>query len=324
MYKNKNIFITGGTGTFGNFFVDYLSHYHKSTKIFIYSRDEMKQYFMKEKYKDKENIRFLLGDIRDKERLRFALNNPIDLIVHAAAMKIVPTAEYMPAECIKTNTLGAINLSELAIEKQIPKVIALSTDKASNPINLYGASKLASDKIFLSSNLFSKFTRFSVVRYGNIINSRGSLFYNLKNLKDFYLTHPDMTRFFLYLDDAIDLINFSYRHMQGGELFVLKSYSFLISQIIQCFNNNLELKKGEIRPGEKLHEQMISLDDWPNVYQINNKIYAIIQKDLISKQTKKLKSLKEQFSYNSKENDLFISDNQKIQQFLKPLHDTLR
>ena len=133
-----------------------------------------------------------------------------------------------------------------------------------------------------------------------------------------------MTRFFLYLIDAIDLINFSYRHMQGGELFVLKSYSFLVSQIVQCFNKNLELKKGEIRPGEKLHEQMISHDDWPNVYQMNNKIYAIIQKDLISKQTKKLKSLKEQFSYNSKENDLFISDNLKIQQFLKPLHDTLR
>ena len=190
MYKNKNIFITGGTGTFGNFFVDYLSHYHKSTKIFIYSRDEMKQYFMKEKYKDKENIRFLLGDIRDRDRLRFALNNPIDLIVHAAAMKIVPTAEYMPAECIKTNTLGAINLSELAIEKQIPKVIALSTDKASNPINLYGASKLLSDKLFVSANVFrgSNKTIFSVVRYGNVFGSRGSVVLNfLENQKKKYV-----------------------------------------------------------------------------------------------------------------------------------------
>ncbi|MDB2709333.1 polysaccharide biosynthesis protein [Candidatus Pelagibacter bacterium] len=323
MYRNKRIFITGGTGTFGNFFVDYLIKHYKNSKIYIYSRDEMKQYYMKEKYKN-SNIRFLIGDIRDKDRLSFALNNSIDLIIHAAAMKIVPIAEYMPAECIKTNTIGAINLTELAIERKIPNVIALSTDKASNPINLYGASKLASDKIFLSSNLFSKFTKFSVVRYGNIINSRGSLFYNIKDLKKFNLTHPDMTRFFLYLDEAINLINFAYKYMQGGELFVLKSHSFLIGQIIKCFNKDLKILKGEIRPGEKLNEQMISHDDWPNVYELNKKIYAIISKDFISRQNKKLISIKEPFSYNSKENDLFISHLKKIQQFLKPLHDTLR
>ena len=156
MYNNKTIFITGGTGTFGQFFVEYLTKYFKKSRIIIFSRDEMKQYYMQVKYKNNKNIRFFLGDIRDRDRLSFALNNDVDLIIHAAAMKIVPLAEYMPAECVKTNILGALNISELAIQKKIPKIIALSTDKASNPINLYGASKLAADKIFLSSNLFSK------------------------------------------------------------------------------------------------------------------------------------------------------------------------
>ena len=271
MLNNKSILVTGGTGSFGNKFISMTLEKYNPTRIVVYSRDEMKQWDMAERYKNDSRIVFIIGDIRDKEQLIRSLNG-IDYVVHAAATKIVPTAEYNPFECIKTNINGAMNLIDACVEKNINKVVALSTDKASNPINLYGATKLASDKLFIASNPFAAThnTMFSIVRYGNVIGSRGSVvpfFVSLLDKKEFPITDPDMTRFMLTLEQAVELVWPAFNDMQGGEIYVKKSPSMNILDIAKSVSQNAGFNIIGIRPGEKIHEQMISVEDSPHTFE---------------------------------------------------------
>ena len=269
MFNNQTIFISGGTGSFGNHFIKKLIKNYKPKKIIIYSRDEYKQFLMQEQFPASKYpfFRFFLGDVRDLERLKMAMNG-VDYVVHAAALKQVPAAEYNPMEFVKTNINGAENIIHAAIHQKVKKIIALSTDKAANPINLYGATKLASDKIFIAANNItgSQKTIFSVVRYGNVAGSRGSVipyFQKLINDKKKYLpiTHEDMTRFWITLEQAIDFVFMSFRNMIGGEIFVPKIPSVKIVDLAKAMAPNLKTKIVGIRPGEKIHELMC-----PNEY----------------------------------------------------------
>ena len=266
MFNNKNILITGGTGSFGKKYTEILLKNYKPNKIIIYSRDELKQYEMAQKFNDK-CMRYFIGDVRDKDRLKKAMQN-VDIVIHAAALKHVPIAEYNPMECIKTNINGASNIIDASIENEVEKVIALSTDKASAPINLYGATKLASDKLFVAANnlVGTKKTRFSVVRYGNVIGSRGSVIpFFMKLLKQGQKTLPitdfRMTRFFITLEDGVKFVLKNFERMQGGEIFVPKIPSMKIVDLAKAICPKCKLKEIGIRPGEKLHEVMITSDD---------------------------------------------------------------
>ena len=233
--KNKSILITGGTGSFGHKFIELTLKKYNPTKIIVFSRDEMKQWNMQRNYENNKTINFCIGDVRDKERLSRALDG-IDYVVHAAATKIVPTAEYNPFECVKTNVNGAMNLIDASIDQKVKKVVALSTDKASSPINLYGATKLASDKLFIAGNSYSgeKSTRFSVVRYGNVMGSRGSVIPFFRDLPDdssIPITHPDMTRFMISLDSAVKLVWHTFSDMVGGEIYVKKIPSMKVTDL---------------------------------------------------------------------------------------------
>ena len=271
MLKNKTILVTGGTGSFGNMFVPMTLDKYNPKAIIIYSRDEMKQWDMAQKYQDDKRVKFVIGDVRDKEQLSRTLNG-VDYVVHAAATKIVPTAEYNPFECVKTNINGAMNLIDACIDKDIKKVVALSTDKASNPINLYGATKLASDKLFIAANPYASThdTRFSVVRYGNVMGSRGSVipFFILQKEQGFLtITDPKMTRFMISLEDAVKLVWHAFDDMEGGEIYVKKIPSMNILDIARAVSADAEHKIIGIRPGEKIHEQMIGLEDAPHTYE---------------------------------------------------------
>ena len=306
--KKKNILITGGTGSFGQHFTKFILRKNLFNKIIIFSRDEQKQEQMFNSIEKKfhKKVRFFMGDIRDKDRLLIALND-VDYLVHAAALKIVPSAEYNPTECVKTNVIGAQNVVECALSQKIKKVLALSTDKACNPINLYGASKLASDKIFIASNhLSKKYPIFSVVRYGNVLGSRGSVipfFLELdrKNSKFFPITHKDMTRFFITLDQSADFVYQSLENMNGGEIFVPKIPSIKIIDLAISINEKIPIKFIGLRPGEKLHEVMISKDDARltedkgNYYVIHPTINFWDRK----KGIRKLKSVDDDFEYSS-------------------------
>ena len=266
MFNNKNILITGGTGSFGKKYTEILLKKYKPNKIIIYSRDELKQYEMAQKFNDK-CMRYFIGDIRDKERLKKATED-VDFIIHAAALKQVPAAEYNPMEAIKTNIHGAQNVIECAIENEVEKVIALSTDKASAPINLYGATKLASDKLFIAANnmVGKRKTRFSVVRYGNVIGSRGSVvpfFVKLikEGKKTLPITHPEMTRFLITLEEGVNFVLKNFSRMQGGEIFVPKIPSMKMIELAKAICPDCKLEFIGIRPGEKLHEIMITRDD---------------------------------------------------------------
>jgi UDP-N-acetylglucosamine 4,6-dehydratase/5-epimerase len=266
MIDGKSILITGGSGSFGNAFVDHLLAHHKPRKVIIYSRDEFKQSQMAERVKD-PRTRFFIGDVRDEPRLKMAMRE-VDVVVHAAAMKQVPVAEYNPMECVKTNVIGAENIVTAAIANGVKRVIALSTDKACNPVNLYGATKLASDKIFIASNNLSGSvgTRFSVVRYGNVVGSRGSvipLFERLIKEKSDHLPITDerMTRFWITLDQGVAFVVSCLDTMQGGELFVPKIPSMKMVDLAKAMAPDLPIKVVGIRPGEKLHEVMITEDD---------------------------------------------------------------
>lgn len=266
MFNGKNILITGGTGSFGKKYTEILLQNYKPNKIIIYSRDELKQFEMAQKYNDK-CMRYFIGDVRDKERLKKAMED-VDIVIHAAALKHVPVAEYNPMECIKTNINGAQNVIDCAIEHEVEKVIALSTDKAAAPINLYGATKLASDKLFIAANnlVGKRKTRFSVVRYGNVIGSRGSVvpfFVNLikKGEKELPITHKDMTRFLITLEEGVKFVLKNFERMQGGEIFVPKIPSMKIVDLAKALCPDCKLKEIGIRPGEKLHEVMITKDD---------------------------------------------------------------
>jgi len=321
MFDNKTILITGGTGSFGKRFTEiFLRKYPKIKKLIILSRDELKQFVMAENL-DKKNLektRFLLGDVRDKNRLLMALKK-VDYVIHAAALKQVPTAEYNPFEFIKTNILGAQNLIEACIANNVKKVIALSTDKAAAPINLYGATKLASDKLFISANniIGKNKISFSVVRYGNVLMSRGSVIpkflENIKLNKTLNLTHPDMTRFNISLDKSVNFVIQTLINSIGGEIFVPKLPSFRIIDLIKCLSIKPKYKISGIRVGEKLHEEMITSSDSYNTIE-GKKFYIILSQgnNEIKKYLKKFKAKKilKPFSYNSNENSHFLKQNE--------------
>ncbi len=274
LFNNSVVLITGGTGSFGNAFVPMLLENYSPKKVIIYSRDEMKQWEMAQKYDGHENIRFFIGDVRDKQRLYRALDG-VDYVVHAAATKIVPTAEYNPFECVKTNILGAMNLIDACIDKKVKKVVALSTDKACAPINLYGATKLASDKLFVSGNAYSgeHGTRFSVVRYGNVMGSRGSVipfFISLKEKGKMPITDERMTRFMISLEEGVDLVWRAFEDMEGGEIYVKKIPSMKVTDIAEVIAPNSKLEIIGIRPGEKLHEQMVNIEDSDYTYEYDD------------------------------------------------------
>ena len=271
MLNNSSILITGGTGSFGSAFVPMTLEKYNPKRIVIFSRDEMKQWEMAKLFDAHPNIRFFIGDVRDKDRLRRALDG-IDYVVHAAATKIVPTAEYDPFECIKTNVIGAMNLIDACIDKKVKKIVSLSTDKASSPINLYGATKLTSDRLFIAGNSYSGShdTSFSVVRYGNVMGSRGSVipfFSSIKNEGIFPITDERMTRFMISLEQGVELVWHAFEDMKGGEIYIKKIPSMNIIDIAKAVSNEAEHKIVGIRPGEKLHEQMIGIEDAPYTYE---------------------------------------------------------
>jgi UDP-N-acetylglucosamine 4,6-dehydratase (inverting) len=271
MLQNATILITGGTGSFGHTFVPMTLAKYNPRKLIIFSRDEMKQWEMAKLYQGDERIRFFIGDVRDKERLYRALDG-VDYVVHAAATKIVPTAEYNPFECVKTNILGAMNLIDACIDKGVKRVVALSTDKASSPINLYGATKLASDKLFVAGNSYSGGlnTRFAVVRYGNVMGSRGSVIPFFMSIKDkgvLPITDARMTRFMISLEQGVELVWRAFEDMVGGEIYVKKIPSMKVTDIALAVAPAARHEIVGIRPGEKLHEQMIGPEDAPHTYE---------------------------------------------------------
>jgi UDP-N-acetylglucosamine 4,6-dehydratase len=275
MFDGSNILITGGTGSFGQKFIATLLSRHKPRRVIVYSRDELKQYEMQQKFQQ-EQMRFFIGDVRDAERLRHATRD-VDFIVHAAALKQVPAAEYNPGECIKTNVGGAENVISAAIANGVKKVIALSTDKAASPINLYGATKLLSDKLFVAANntVGKQDTRFAVVRYGNVAGSRGSvvpLFQRLvaEGANEIPITDPRMTRFWITLQEGVDFVMKAFERMHGGELFVPKIPSTLITDLAEAIAPGKPLRIIGIRPGEKLHELMISRDDSSHTFEFSD------------------------------------------------------
>lgn len=261
-FNNKSIFITGGTGSFGKQFVSYLLENFSPKKIIIYSRDELKQFEMQQRF-HAPCMRYFIGDVRDNERLKTAMKD-VDYVVHAAALKQVPAAEYNPNECIKTNINGAQNVIDASITNNVARVIALSTDKAANPVNLYGATKLASDKLFVAANNISGATgpRFSVVRYGNVVGSRGSVVPFYRQLLNegktrLPVTHPEMTRFWITLDEGVQFVVKNFSRMQGGEIFVPKIPSIRITDLVEAMSGSTDFDEIGIRPGEKLHEVMV-------------------------------------------------------------------
>lgn len=265
MLEGSTILVTGGTGSFGNTFVPMTLAKYNPRKIIVYSRDEMKQWDMAKKFEGDERIRFFIGDVRDRERLYRALDG-VDYVVHAAATKIVPTAEYNPFECVKTNVIGAMNLIDACIDKGVKRVVALSTDKASSPINLYGATKLASDKLFVAGNSYSggRDTRFAVVRYGNVMGSRGSVIPFFMSIRDsgvLPITDPRMTRFMISLEQGVELVWHAFADMEGGEIYVKKIPSMHITDIATAVSKDARQDVVGIRPGEKLHEQMIGAEN---------------------------------------------------------------
>tara|TARA_A100001011_G_scaffold383194_1_gene454073 strand:+ start:1625 stop:2623 length:999 start_codon:yes stop_codon:yes gene_type:complete len=319
MFKNKTILITGGTGSFGKEFVKTIQKFHSPKKIIIFSRDELKQYEMSQEFTQK-NMRFFLGDVRDRDRLVMATKD-VDYIVHCAALKQVPAAEYNPTESIKTNIHGAENVIYASLHNNVKKVIALSTDKAANPINLYGATKLASDKLFVAANnmIGKNNTEFAVVRYGNVVGSRGSVVPFFKKLIEkkattFPITDKKMTRFWITLQQGVNFVIKSFERMHGGEIFVPKLPSILITDLLQAMNSNAKVKIIGIRPGEKLHETMCPLDDSHLTLEFND--HYIIKPTItftksISYKTNKIgekgKQVKEGFQYSSETNKKFLS-----------------
>lgn len=265
MFNGKNILVTGGTGSFGKMFIKILLEKYRPNKVIVYSRDELKQFEMQQMYNDR-CMRYFIGDVRDEDRLKYAMEG-VHFVVHAAALKQVPAAEYNPMECIKTNVNGAQNVIDAALHAGVKKVIALSTDKAANPVNLYGATKLCSDKLFTAANNFvgAKETRFSVVRYGNVVGSRGSVVPFFKRLvhegaKELPITDPRMTRFWLCLEDGVEFVLKSFARMKGGEIFIPKIPSMRITDLAEAIAPGLPTKVIGIRPGEKLHEVMCPAD----------------------------------------------------------------
>jgi len=320
IFDNKVILITGGTGSFGKLYVKTLLERFKPRKIIIYSRDELKQFEMQQVY-NAPCMRYFIGDVRDGHRLRRAMRG-VDYVIHAAALKQVPAAEYNPMECIKTNINGAENVIEAALDNNVEKVIALSTDKAANPINLYGATKLASDKLFVAANNISggHKTSFSVVRYGNVVGSRGSVvpFFEslVSNGSDHLpITHPNMTRFWISLQGGVDFVLKNFLRMLGGEIFIPKIPSIKITDLATAIAPNIEQKTVGIRPGEKLHEVMCPADDSYHTYEYDDH-YVIAPSINFSSRSNDFtknaigengKLVTQGFEYNSNTNPDFMS-----------------
>ena len=319
---DKNIIITGGTGSFGKAMVKELLQNHNCNKIIIYSRDELKQsemmnYQWISEYKGETKIRFFIGDIRDKDRLKYAMYG-VNYVFHAAALKQVPVAEYNPFECIKTNIIGGQNVIETALECGVEKVIALSTDKAASPINLYGATKLCSDKLFIAANNFlgGRKINFSVVRYGNVMGSRGSvipIFLEMQKKGKLTITDKRMTRFNITLNQAIKFTINSLMTMKGSEIFVPKIPSYNIMDLAKAINKNCKYEYVGLRPGEKLHEEMITELDSENAYEFNN-YYMILPSKIngsgylnYSQELNYIGKVKSGFCYNSKNNEEFLN-----------------
>lgn len=324
MLNKKKILITGGTGSFGKKALEIITKKYKLKKCIIFSRDEQKQFSLQQKFPDGPNssVRYFLGDVRDFDRVNYALKG-IDYVIHAAALKHVPMAEYNPLEVIKTNILGAENIIRAAINNNVKKVLALSTDKASSPINLYGATKLVSDKLFVAANNYKGVTetKFSVVRYGNVMGSRGSVIpYFLKKKKDNLIPVTDtrMTRFNITLKESVNFVIKSLNLMWGGEIFVPKIPSYKILDLVKSINSNAKIKIIGIRPGEKIDEEMISAQESLNT--IESKNFYIITPNLKDKDFKKeylkknkyFKACKEEFIYSSKNNSNFLSVSQLV------------
>ncbi len=323
MFKNKIILVTGGTGSFGKRFIKHLIDNYATKKIIIYSRDEIKQWEMSNEF-DNNKLKFIIGDVRDRERLNYA-SEGVDFLIHAAATKIVPTAEYNPIECVKTNVIGANNIIEASKQNKIKKVIALSTDKASNPVNLYGATKLVSDKLFIAANNNTiNSTKFSVVRYGNVAGSRGSIipfFLSLKKNDTYPITDKKMTRFLIKYEDAIDLVIHSIIDMEGGEIYVKKIPSVNVVDIAKAINRNAQYKIIGIRPGEKLHEQMISPEDSNYTYEYKNYYKILPSINNWNKDTKRIKTgkkVKNGFAYTSLNNKNWLNISE-IKKWIKSL-----
>ena len=290
MFENKVILVTGGTGSFGHKFIRMTLDKYSPKKIIVFSRDEMKQWEMAKIYSDDKRVRFFIGDVRDRDRLYRALDG-VDFVVHAAATKIVPTAEYNPFECVKTNVNGAMNVIDAAIDKNVKGVVALSTDKASSPVNLYGATKLTSDKLFVAANAYSgeHGTKFSVVRYGNVLGSRGSIIPFFESIKDsgrLPITDERMTRFMISLEQGVELAWYAFADMVGGEIYVKKIPSMSVVDLARALAPKCKLDIVGIRPGEKLHEQMIGEDDaiYTYEYQGHYKILPAINDWATSKE----------------------------------------
>ena len=274
MLKNATILVTGGTGSFGHTFIPMTLEQYNPKKIVIFSRDEMKQWEMAKLFKNDSRVRFMIGDVRDKDRLYRAFEG-IDYVIHAAATKIVPTAEYDPFECVKTNVIGAMNLIDASIDKGVKRLVALSTDKASSPANLYGATKLTSDRLFVSGNSYSgaHSTRFSVVRYGNVMGSRGSVIPYFLSIVDkgvLPITDNRMTRFMISLEEGVELVWHAFSDMKGGEIYVKKIPSMKMTDVASAVAAKAKQEEVGIRPGEKLHEQMIGAEDALYTYEYSD------------------------------------------------------
>jgi UDP-N-acetylglucosamine 4,6-dehydratase (inverting) len=325
MLNNKKIIVIGATGSFGQSFVKYILEKFKLKKLICYSRDETKQYEMSNLEiikKNKKIVRFFIGDVRDLSRLKFAMED-VDIVIHAAALKQVSIGEYNPFEVIKTNVIGAQNVIEASLRSNVKKVIALSTDKAAAPINLYGASKLCSDKLFTSANFYTgrRSIKFSVVRYGNVLGSRGSvvpLFLKNKKKNIFHITDERMTRFNITLNEGVKFVLDTLKVMQGGEIFVPKIPSYKITDIVKAISKNPIIRKIGIRPGEKLHEEMITHSDSMTTYEFD-KYYIIFPhqiyygeklKKYLKNYDKPIKSAARSFSYSSDKNSSFLTINQ--------------
>lgn len=320
-FENKNVLVTGATGSFGRHFVSKVLEKGNPRRMVVFSRDELKQFEMQQVLPESDYpIRYFIGDVRDRERL-FRACAGVDIVVHAAAMKHISAAEYNPTECIATNIIGAQNLIDAAIENNVGQVVALSTDKAANPINLYGATKLCSDKLFVAANNLAGHhrTRFSVVRYGNVIGSRGSVIPFFKSLlrdgvRTLPVTHPDMTRFVITLEQGVDFVWNAVAEMTGGELFVPKLPSIKITDLIPLMGEGLDYKVVGIRAGEKLHEIMIPLEESRNVVDLGSHYViqpafnwwntgAFLEK---VKNSKTAKAIEEPFEYASNTNDWWL------------------
>ena len=321
MFNNKTILITGATGSFGKALIKFLLKKYKLKKIVVFSRDEVKQFEMQQSEQfDSKIMRYLIGDVRDLDRLNLAMDG-VDFVVHAAALKQVPTAEYNPFEVVKTNVIGAQNVIDACFNNNVKKVVALSTDKAASPINLYGATKLTSDKLFVAANNYkgSRKTIFSVVRYGNVMNSRGSvlpLFLKQAEEGILKITHKKMTRFNINLSEGVNFVIKSFKRMLGGEIFVPKIPSFKIVDLANAIGPKIKKEFTGIRPGEKLHEEMISSSDSLNSLEFKD-YYVIVPKSefvnwnvkkyISINKEKKFKKLIEGFTYSSLNNSSYLN-----------------